>query len=51
MQPYFQRLLASGEFPHLAPVLERGGVHGAGDTFDQGLTWLLHGIEAAYGGA
>lgn len=51
MEPYFQRLLASGEFPHLTPLLERGGLHGLGDAFDQGLTWLLDGIEADYGGA
>jgi AcrR family transcriptional regulator len=50
MQPYFQRLLASGEFPRLAPVLAGGGLRDGGDTFEQGLSWLLDGIEAEYAG-
>jgi hypothetical protein len=43
--------VASGEFPRLAPLLSQGGLHGSGDTFDQGLNWMLDGIEAEYGGA
>ncbi|MEN3357713.1 MAG: hypothetical protein V7637_1695 [Mycobacteriales bacterium] len=48
LEPYFQRLLNSGEFPHLAPLLAAGGAAGEG-AYDQGLVWLLDGIEAQYG--
>jgi hypothetical protein len=48
LDPYFQRLLTSGEFPHLAPLLAAGGVAEDG-AYDQGLIWLLDGIEAEYG--
>jgi len=47
LEPYFQRLLSSGEFPHLAPLLAAGGVPDEG-AYDQGLAWLLDGIEAQY---
>jgi hypothetical protein len=43
MQPYFQRLIDSGEFPHLAPIL-KGGIPAHAMTFEHGLDWLLDGI-------
>ncbi|MFG1998679.1 TetR/AcrR family transcriptional regulator [Spirillospora sp. NPDC048911] len=45
--PYFRDLIASGEFPHLRDVFSRG-IYG-GQHFEQGLTWLLDGIERQYG--
>ncbi|MFD0685907.1 TetR/AcrR family transcriptional regulator [Actinomadura fibrosa] len=44
---YVRSLLESGEFPHLKPLLELGVLDQ--DTFEQGLTWLLDGIERDYG--
>lgn len=43
MQPYFQQLLDSGDFPNLAPLLEQG-MPSHEDNFDRGLNWLLDGI-------
>lgn len=45
LQPYIARLMESGEFPNLAPLL-RTGVAGADDNFERGLKWLLDGISA-----
>ncbi|MEV5746775.1 TetR/AcrR family transcriptional regulator C-terminal domain-containing protein [Actinoallomurus sp. NPDC052308] len=47
-QPYVRSLLADGRFPHLKPVLD-AGIH-AQEDFQQGLTWILDGIEREYGG-
>lgn len=47
MQPYLQCLIDTGEFVNIAPLL-RDGIPGIGDTFEQGLTWLLDGIERQY---
>ncbi|WP_165964040.1 TetR/AcrR family transcriptional regulator C-terminal domain-containing protein [Actinomadura sp. KC216] len=44
---YIRALLESGEFPHLKPVFERG-LYGRAN-FEQGLNWLLDGIEHDYG--
>ncbi|MFI7448423.1 TetR/AcrR family transcriptional regulator [Nonomuraea sp. NPDC049714] len=43
-EPYIRDLVASGEFPRLAPMLEQG-VRGADDNFERGLRWVLDGIE------
>jgi hypothetical protein len=49
LPPYLQRLLASGEFPHLAPLITSGRLHPEPGMYDDGLRWLLDGIEAQYG--
>lgn len=46
-QEYVRRLMESGEFPHLKPLFE-AGIYGRGN-FEQGLNWLLDGIEHEYG--
>ncbi|MCO5969273.1 TetR/AcrR family transcriptional regulator C-terminal domain-containing protein [Actinoallomurus soli] len=46
-QPYVRSLLAEGRFPHLKPVLDAGIP--AQEDFEQGLTWILDGIEREYG--
>ncbi|GAA0330572.1 TetR/AcrR family transcriptional regulator [Actinoallomurus spadix] len=46
-EPYVRTLLAEGTFPHLKPVLD-AGIHDQ-DDFEQGLTWILDGIEREYG--
>ncbi|MEU0568656.1 TetR/AcrR family transcriptional regulator C-terminal domain-containing protein [Nonomuraea sp. NPDC005983] len=43
-EPYMRELIASGEFPRLAPMIERG-VAGFDDNYERGLNWLLDGIE------
>jgi AcrR family transcriptional regulator len=43
LQPYFQRLADSGEFPRLESML-KNGLPGDDDNFEQGLSWLLDGI-------
>lgn len=48
IRPYLQRLIDSGELVTIAPLL-RDGVPIAGDDFEQGLNWLLDGIERQYG--
>jgi AcrR family transcriptional regulator len=47
MLPYFRRMAQSGEFPNLAPLLDEG-LPKIGETFEQGLDWLLDGIAQAY---
>ncbi|TDD67442.1 TetR/AcrR family transcriptional regulator [Actinomadura darangshiensis] len=47
-QAYVQLLLESGEFPYLKLFLDTG-LHRP-DTFEQGLNWLLDGIEHEYRG-
>lgn len=42
--PFFREMVERGELPHLGAVLA-GGVPEVPDTFEQGLTWLLDGIE------
>jgi hypothetical protein len=49
LPPYLQRLLASGEFPHLGPLITAGRLHPEPGVYDDGLRWLLDGIEAQYG--
>ncbi|WP_248958880.1 TetR/AcrR family transcriptional regulator C-terminal domain-containing protein [Sphaerisporangium perillae] len=44
-RPYLAELMASGEYPNLAP-LPAGGVRAADDNFERGLKWLLDGIAA-----
>ena len=39
--------METGEFPHLKPLFE-AAIHGPRD-FEQGLDWLLGGIEHEYG--
>jgi AcrR family transcriptional regulator len=48
MEPYFRRMLDSGEFPNLAPLLAEG-LPPIEETFEQGLGWLLDGIARAHG--
>jgi AcrR family transcriptional regulator len=43
-EPYMRELIAGGEFPRLAPLIE-GGVAGADDNYERGLNWVLDGIE------
>jgi len=47
LRPYLQKLLDSGEFANIAPLL-RGDVQGADADFERGLGWLLDGIEREY---
>ncbi|MBC6460986.1 TetR/AcrR family transcriptional regulator [Actinomadura sp. HBU206391] len=47
MLPYLRRMAGSGEFPHLAPLLD-AGLPKVGETFEQGLEWLLDGIAEAH---
>lgn len=47
-QAYVRQLVEQGELPHLKPFLETG-LH-CRDSFEQGLNWLLDGIEHEYGG-
>jgi len=42
--PFFREMIERGELPHLAPVMA-SGVPEVADTFEQGLAWLLDGIE------
>ena len=48
-EPYLQRLLAGGEFPHLGRLLAGGHLGPQPAHHDDGLRWLLDGIEARYG--
>lgn len=45
-QPYLQRQLASGDFPNLAAMLHGGPPPVADNNFEQGLRWILDGLEA-----
>jgi hypothetical protein len=42
--PFFREMVERGELPRLGPVMA-GGVPELPVTFEQGLTWLLDGIE------
>lgn len=44
IRPYLQRLVESGEFANVAPLL-RGDIKVAADDFQRGLRWMLDGIE------
>jgi AcrR family transcriptional regulator len=46
--PVFADLAADGELPHLSAMMQAGHLRTA-DTFEQGLTWLLDGIERTLG--
>lgn len=51
-RPYFESLLASGEFPALARLMSSDGADAVTDPqyeqqFERGLTWLLDGIAAS----
>ncbi|URN08924.1 TetR/AcrR family transcriptional regulator C-terminal domain-containing protein [Actinomadura madurae] len=45
---YVRKLVERGELPHLKPFLETGLYNH--NSFEQGLKWLLDGIEHEYGG-
>jgi AcrR family transcriptional regulator len=45
-QPYLRRQLASGEFPNLAGMLDGGPPPVEDNNFEQGLRWILDGLEA-----
>ena len=47
--PVYAELAAGGELPFLRAALGEAGDQGAADTFEQGLTWLLDGIERDLG--
>ncbi|MBO2451586.1 TetR/AcrR family transcriptional regulator C-terminal domain-containing protein [Actinomadura barringtoniae] len=47
-QPYVQELLASGEFPTLKRAIDAGVA--PRESFEEGLKWLLDGIEREFGG-
>jgi AcrR family transcriptional regulator len=47
VRPYLQRLVDSGEFTNIAPLL-RGDVKAAEADFERGLRWMLDGIEREY---
>ncbi|MEO3825432.1 TetR/AcrR family transcriptional regulator [Actinomadura sp. B10D3] len=47
-QAFVRKLVDSGELPHLKPFLETGLY--SHSSFEQGLKWLLDGIEHEYGG-
>jgi AcrR family transcriptional regulator len=47
-QPYIQELLATGEFPNLQQAAQAGVE--PSESFEQGLKWLLDGIEREFGG-
>jgi hypothetical protein len=47
IRPYLQRLVDSGEFANITPLL-RGDVQAADADFERGLRWLLDGIEREY---
>lgn len=47
LRPYLQELVDKGEFGNIAPLL-RGDVPATGTEFEQGLRWLLDGIEREY---
>ncbi|MEV0408552.1 TetR/AcrR family transcriptional regulator C-terminal domain-containing protein [Actinoallomurus sp. NPDC050550] len=48
VQPYLQGLADSGEFVAITPLL-RDGLRCTGGDFEQGLNWMLDGIERQYG--
>jgi AcrR family transcriptional regulator len=47
MRPFLERLVDEGEFANLEPLL-RGDVSTVDPEFEQGLRWLLDGIEREY---
>jgi len=42
LEPYLRRLIESGAYPHLAPLLDAAPA--GDDNFERGLTWLLDGF-------
>ncbi|GAB3984282.1 TetR/AcrR family transcriptional regulator C-terminal domain-containing protein [Actinoallomurus acanthiterrae] len=48
VRPYLQGLADSGEFVTITPLL-REGLRFTGSEFEQGLNWMLDGIERQYG--
>ncbi|MEW9533514.1 TetR/AcrR family transcriptional regulator [Microbispora sp. NPDC049125] len=48
MRPYLQRLIDTGEFPNLAPLM-KDGIPSTDDNFERGLRWLLDGIARDLG--
>jgi AcrR family transcriptional regulator len=44
LQPYLRQLVADGDFPHLAPMLDTGPLDPDDDNFERGLRWLLDGF-------
>jgi AcrR family transcriptional regulator len=50
LHPYLRALVDSGEYPNISPVLTGAQASAdAGADFEQGLRWLLDGIEREYG--
>lgn len=49
MAAYFRRLMDSGDFPNLAPLLVEGPESDGEESFEQGLKWLLDGIARDHG--
>jgi AcrR family transcriptional regulator len=47
LEPYLQRLIASGDYPHLAVLMAAAPAED--DNFERGLTWLLDGFARELG--
>jgi AcrR family transcriptional regulator len=47
MQPYLQRLIDSGDFVNITPLL-KNGIPSISANFERGLSWMLDGIERTY---
>jgi AcrR family transcriptional regulator len=49
VRPYLLAMMADGDFPHLRPLIESAALvkPTADERFEQGLAWLLDGIEAS----
>ena len=49
LQPYLRQLVAGGDFPHLARMLDNGPPGQDDDNFERGLRWLLDGFAQELG--
>jgi AcrR family transcriptional regulator len=49
MRSYMEQVVSGGDFPNLAPLLEVRNPPDAEESFEQGLAWMLDGIEREYG--
>jgi AcrR family transcriptional regulator len=49
LQPYLRQLVAGGDYPHLAAMLDFGAPDSDDDNFERGLRWLLDGFAQELG--
>jgi AcrR family transcriptional regulator len=49
LQPYLRQLVAGGDYPHLAAMLDFGPRDSDDDNFERGLRWLLDGFAQELG--